>query len=62
MVENMNTYFQEKLFEDRDKKMASKVIKFLKENPGESFFFAFGAGHFIGDNSVLHHMKAAGYR
>ena len=37
----------------RNKRMGARVIELLLNNPGQSFFFAFGAGHFVGDNTIL---------
>ena len=33
--------------------MGARVIELLLNNPGQSFFFAFGAGHFVGDHTIL---------
>ena len=30
--------------------------------PGQSFFFAFGAGHFVGDHTILDVVRKAGFR
>ena len=32
----------------------------LLNNPGDSFFFVFGAGHFVGNHSVLDVVRNAG--
>ena len=34
----------------------------LLNNPGSSFFFAFGAGHFVGDNTIIDVVRRAGFR
>ena len=44
---------RDQLFTKRDKKMGARVIELLLNNSGQSFFFAFGVGHFLGDHSVL---------
>ena len=31
-------------------------------SPGQSFFFAFGAGHFVGDHTILEVVKKAGFK
>ena len=41
--------------------MAGRVIELLLNNPGSSFFFAFGAGHFVGDNTILDVVRKAGF-
>ena len=33
----------------------------LLNNPGSSFFFAFGAGHFVGDNTIIDVVRKAGF-
>ena len=30
--------------------------------PGQSFFFAFGAGHFVGDHTILEVVRKAGFK
>ena len=30
--------------------------------PGQSFFFAFGAGHFVGEHTILDVVRKAGFR
>ena len=41
--------------------MAGRVIELLLNNPGSSFFFAFGAGHFVGDNTIIDVVRKAGF-
>jgi len=38
------------------------VIELLLNNPGQSFFFAFGAGHFVGEHTILEVVKKAGFK
>ena len=45
----------------RNKVMASRVIELLRSNPGSSLFFAFGVGHFTGEDSVIELMREAGF-
>ena len=33
----------------------------LLNNPGSSFFFAFGAGHFVGNNTIIDVVRNAGF-
>ena len=30
-------------------------------NPGSSFFFAFGAGHFVGEHTIIDVVRRAGF-
>jgi hypothetical protein len=40
--------------------MGARVIELLVNNPGTSYFFAFGAGHFVGENTVIDVVRNAG--
>jgi len=42
--------------------MGARVIELLVNNPGIAYFFAFGAGHFVGENTVLDVVRNAGRR
>ncbi len=44
----------------RNRRMGARVIELLVNNPGTSYFFAFGAGHFVGENTVLDVVRNAG--
>ena len=43
---------KEVILGERNKVMAKRAIKLLRTYPGSSLFFAFGADHFEGDDSV----------
>ncbi|MGB0952870.1 MAG: TraB/GumN family protein [Planctomycetota bacterium] len=49
------------LLTDRNLRMASRVHARLKNKPGSKTFFAFGALHFIGPESVGEHLRSLGY-
>jgi len=51
-----------RLLTDRDVTMSASIDGILKKQPGKSHFFAVGAGHLIGDTSILKHLEARGYR
>ena len=38
-----------------------RYSELLLNNPGSSFFFAFGAGHFVGDNTIIDVVRKAGF-
>ena len=38
-----------------------RYSELLLNNPGSSFFFAFGAGHFVGDNTIIDLVRKAGF-
>merc|ERR1719219_2708876 len=46
---------------ERNKRMASRVVNMLVQHPRTSFFFALGAAHFIGENTVLDYVESAGF-
>ena len=54
-------YMKRNLFTLRDKRMASRIHDLLLHHPTTSFFFSFGAGHFVGPASVRHHLEELGY-
>ncbi|XP_014747508.1 PREDICTED: metalloprotease TIKI2-like [Sturnus vulgaris] len=41
--------------------MGRRVMSLLRENRDKSFFFAFGAGHFLGNNTVIDVLRQAGF-
>lgn len=41
--------------------MASRIVDLLKHRP-EAYFFAFGAGHFLGKDSIVDRIRKAGYQ
>jgi len=49
------------MIDARNKRMASRVINLLVQHPGTPFFFAFGAAHFVGENTVLDYVESAGF-
>ena len=62
MVEQLTSYFREHLFVRRNKMMADKILYLSNKRPNESFFFAFGAGHFIGRESVVDLLRQHGLK
>lgn len=49
------------LITERDVNIADKIHEILTANPGRSHFFAVGAAHFLGDDSIRKHLEAKGY-
>ena len=45
----------------RNRKMALKVIEKIVAEPEKTHFVAIGAGHLIGNRSVVHYMRLLGY-
>ena len=41
--------------------MSKNIAELLLNNPGSSFFFAFGAGHFVGENTIVDVVRNAGF-
>ena len=54
-------YFQHELIDKRNARMADRVGRLLARHPSTSFFFAFGAGHFLGRDNVVDRLLAAGH-
>lgn len=48
------------LITDRNKTMANSITEILRLHPGESHFFALGAAHLGGSNSVQSHLQKLG--
>ncbi|KAF8788079.1 Metalloprotease TIKI2 like protein [Argiope bruennichi] len=61
LSKNINQYFRQELIEKRNARMAHRVLQLLQQYPDESFFFAFGTGHFLGNGSVLDYIRDGGY-
>eukprot|EP00088_Acartia_fossae_P011574 TRINITY_DN15894_c0_g1_i2.p1 TRINITY_DN15894_c0_g1~~TRINITY_DN15894_c0_g1_i2.p1 ORF type:complete len:488 (-),score=49.75 TRINITY_DN15894_c0_g1_i2:119-1582(-) len=60
--EEINQYFKDHLINRRNKRMSSRVIELLLNNRGQSFFFVFGAGHFVGNYSIIHLVRKSGFQ
>lgn len=61
LAAHIDEFFKEHMIEQRNERMGSRVINLLVNHPGTSFFFAFGAAHFVGENTVLDVVEKAGY-
>jgi len=59
--EEINDYFREHLIYRRNRRMGARVVELLLNNPGTSFFFVFGAGHFVGNTSIIEVVRKAGF-
>ncbi|XP_067938166.1 metalloprotease TIKI1-like [Watersipora subatra] len=60
MAKEMDKFFVDELLYKRNERMATRTFNLLQDNPNESFFFAFGAGHFLGNNSVIEKLVSLG--
>jgi uncharacterized protein YbaP (TraB family) len=49
------------LFDDRNKVMADKIEQFIKTGSGD-YFVVVGAGHLLGDNSVVSQLQKKGFK
>ena len=56
------TWWTDVILVGRNRVMARRVIELLRTNPGSSLFFAFGVGHFTGEDSVIDMMREAGFQ
>lgn len=57
----IDAYFRTELIVKRNERMAKRVIELLNKYPERNFFFAFGAGHFIGNHSIIDIMRREGF-
>ncbi|KAJ8402091.1 hypothetical protein AAFF_G00373260 [Aldrovandia affinis] len=60
-AQEIDSYFRQELIYKRNERMGRRVKALLEENPDKSFFFAFGAGHFLGNNTVIDVLRSQGY-
>ncbi|XP_051963983.1 metalloprotease TIKI2 isoform X1 [Xyrauchen texanus] len=60
-AQQIDRYLRQELIYKRNERMARRVSALLQRSPTQSFFFAFGAGHFLGNNSVLDILRQEGY-
>lgn len=62
IASKIDDYIRKELIVNRNKKWTRKMDRILRNNPNnESFFFAFGAGHLIGNFSVVQMLRSAGF-
>ncbi|XP_037981622.1 metalloprotease TIKI1 isoform X3 [Motacilla alba alba] len=60
-AQEIDSYFRQELIYKRNERMGRRVKDLLEEHPDKSFFFAFGAGHFMGNNTVIDVLRRQGY-
>ncbi|XP_077331543.1 metalloprotease TIKI1 isoform X1 [Lithobates pipiens] len=60
-AKEIDIYFRQELIYKRNERMGRRVKNLLEEFPEKSFFFAFGAGHFMGNNTVIEVLRRYGY-
>ncbi|KAK7163843.1 hypothetical protein R3I94_002528 [Phoxinus phoxinus] len=60
-AQEIDRYFRQELIYKRNERMGRRVRALLQEQPDRSFFFAFGAGHFLGNNTVIDVLRREGY-
>ncbi|CAI9742931.1 Hypothetical predicted protein [Octopus vulgaris] len=60
-AKTIDSYFRNELIHKRNERMATRVVDLIQTHPKQSFFFAFGAGHFMGNHTVIDHLRKAGF-
>ncbi|KAK6484416.1 metalloprotease TIKI2, partial [Huso huso] len=60
-AQQIDSYFRQELIYKRNERMGRRITELLEGNPGQAFFFAFGAGHFLGNYTVLDILRQEGY-
>ncbi len=61
LADDIDRFFREHMIDERNKRMASRVINLLVQHPRTPFFFAFGVAHFVGEKTVLNWVESAGF-
>ncbi|KAF7491258.1 Metalloprotease TIKI2 [Sarcoptes scabiei] len=61
IAKNIENYFRFEIILKRNKRMSQRVLNLIHSRPKESFFFVFGAGHFLGNDSIIELMKESGF-
>ncbi|KAL2772580.1 metalloprotease TIKI2 precursor [Daubentonia madagascariensis] len=59
-AQEIDSYFRQELIYKRNERMGKRVMALLQENEDKICFFAFGAGHFLGNNTVIDILRQAG--
>jgi uncharacterized protein len=54
--------FMKALLDDRNVRMAERAGKMMKDNPGKSYVYAFGALHMIGKKNIVELLRAQGFK
>ena len=60
MAIEVNHYLHQQIVFRRNKIMSQRIMDLIRRDANTSFFFAFGTGHFIGDNSVVDMLQQKG--
>ncbi|XP_028401249.1 metalloprotease TIKI homolog isoform X2 [Dendronephthya gigantea] len=60
-AKRFDDYMKEALIFKRNQKMANRIVKIINELPKRRMLFAFGAGHFIGQRSIISILQSQGY-
>ena len=61
MAEKLHEYVHTNFIRKRNEKMAAHIIDILKKKP-DSYFFASGALHFIGEDNIPDMLRSSGLR
>lgn len=57
----LRTHFERSLLEGRNRTMAERMVNLMTKSPGTRHFFAVGAAHFVGENSIPVWIEKAGF-
>ncbi|XP_017370443.1 metalloprotease TIKI1 isoform X1 [Cebus imitator] len=60
-AQEIDSYLRQELIYKRNERIGKRVKALLEEFPDKGFFFAFGAGHFMGNHTVLDVLRREGY-
>jgi uncharacterized protein YbaP (TraB family) len=59
-AKEINDFMHEQVYPNRNRKMAAKIIDLLVNRP-DSYIFAFGVLHFLGEGSIVDIVRKAGF-
>ncbi|KAL3068076.1 hypothetical protein niasHT_038066 [Heterodera trifolii] len=61
LARHVDTLLAEDILLRRNERMARRADRLLRSHPSAVLFFAIGAGHLLGDRSILAHLRQLGY-
>lgn len=60
-LESINEFLVNQIVYRRNRRMSKKIMNLLSRQRNETYLFAIGAGHFVGERNVVQMLKKKGY-
>ncbi|XP_019852812.1 PREDICTED: metalloprotease TIKI homolog isoform X1 [Amphimedon queenslandica] len=60
-LESINEFLVSQIVYRRNRRMSKTIMSLLSRQRNETYLFAIGAGHFVGERNVVHMLKKKGY-